>query len=86
MEVILRIAAFLLKYIGFLLTPFFYLFNPYKKLNIPPNKNELLLIPVVDLAQKIRKREVHTFQSLYALFCKKKKLSMSNKMICYVFC
>lgn len=59
MEVMLRIAAFLLKCIGFLLVPILYLFNPYKKVTIPPNKNELLNVPVVDLAQKIRKKEVN---------------------------
>lgn len=60
MEVILRVAAFLLKCLGFVLTPLLGIFNPYNKVKIPPNKNELLNIPVVDLAQKIRKKEVHT--------------------------
>lgn len=59
MEVILRIAAFLLKCLGFILTPLLGVFNAYKKVNIPPNDNELLHIPVVELAQKIRKKEVH---------------------------
>lgn len=58
MEVILRLAAFLLKCLGFILTPLLSIFNPYKKVQIPPIKNELLNIPVVELAQKIRKKEV----------------------------
>lgn len=60
MELILRIAAFLLKCLGFVLTPLLGVFNSYKKVNIPSNENELLNIPVVELAQKIRKKEVHT--------------------------
>lgn len=58
MEVLLRTAAFLLKCIGFLLTPFLTFFNSYKKTKIPPIKNDLINICVVDLAQKIRKQEV----------------------------
>lgn len=60
MEVILRIAAFLLKFIGFLLMPFLCCFNSYKKIPIPSNKNDLLNIAAVDLAQKIRKKQVNT--------------------------
>lgn len=59
MEVILRVAAFLLKCVGFLLMPFLSFFNSYKKIKIPPIKNDILNIPVVDLAQKIRKKEVY---------------------------
>lgn len=58
MELLLRFAAFLLKSVGFLLTPFLTFFNSYKKTKIPPIKNDLINICVVDLAQKIRKREV----------------------------
>lgn len=58
MAVLLRVAAFFLKWIGFLLTPFLILFSPHKKVQIPPIKNDLLNISVVDLAQKIRKKEV----------------------------
>lgn len=58
MEVLLRVAAFLLKCVGFLLTPFLILFNSHKKVKIPPITNDLLNIPVIDLAQKIRKKEV----------------------------
>lgn len=60
MEVLLRVAAFLLKCLGFILMPFLCIFNPYKKMKIPPIKNDLLYIPVVDLARKIRKKEVIT--------------------------
>lgn len=61
MEVLLRFAAFLLKCVGFLLTPFMILFNSHKKVKIPPITNELLTISAVELAQKIRQREVNIF-------------------------
>lgn len=60
METLLRVAAFLLKCLGFIVSPLLAIFNPHKKVQIPPNRNELLNIPVVELAQKIRKKEVHT--------------------------
>lgn len=60
MEVILRIGAFLLKLLGFLLMPFLSICSFYKKIEIPPITNDLLNIPVVDLAQKIRKKEVNS--------------------------
>ncbi|XP_031633362.1 fatty-acid amide hydrolase 2-A-like [Contarinia nasturtii] len=82
MELLLRIAAFFLKCMGFLLTPFFYLFNPYKKLKIPPNKNELLNIPVVDLAQKIRKKEVTSEQVVLAYIERIKEVNpMINALV-----
>lgn len=58
MEVLLRFVAFLLKLGGFLFTPFLILFNTHKKVQIPPITNDLLKLPVVDLAEKIRKQEV----------------------------
>lgn len=58
MEVLLRIMAFLLKCLGFLLTPFLILLNSHKKNKIPQITNDLLKIPVVELAQKIRQKEV----------------------------
>lgn len=59
MEVLLRFVAFLLKLSGYLLTPFLILFNKHKKVAIPPITNDLLKLPVVDLAEKIRQREVN---------------------------
>lgn len=59
MEVLLRVAAFLLKCVGFILMPFLSFFNSYKKFKIPPIKNDLINLSVVDLAQKIRKKEVN---------------------------
>ena len=58
MEVILRFMAFLLKCLGYLAVPFLIVFNSHKKVKIPPIKNDLLKLPVVDLAEKIRAKEV----------------------------
>lgn len=58
MEVLLRIVAFLLKMGGFIFAPFLILFNTHKKVKIPPITNDLLKLPVVDLAEKIRQQEV----------------------------
>lgn len=57
-----------MKMFGFLFTPFLILFNKHKKMKIPPHKNDLLNIPVVDLAEKIRNREVNTKQIKTSFF------------------
>lgn len=58
MEFLLRFVAFLLKFFGFIFAPFLIFFSKHKKIEIPPIRNDLLLLPVVVLAEKIRKREV----------------------------
>lgn len=61
MEIFLRLYAFITKAVNFLLTPIFYivfeLFGKHDKL--PPLKSPLLEICAVDLAEKIRNREVN---------------------------
>lgn len=71
MEVLLRFAAVLLKLFGYLFTPFLILLNTHKKVKIPPIKNDLLKLSVVDLAEKIRQREViiNNYLLLLLLFC-----------------
>lgn len=58
MELLLRFVAFSMKIFGFLFTPILILFNKHKRVKIPAHKNDLLNIPVVDLAEKIRNKEV----------------------------
>lgn len=59
MEVLLRMIAFLLKYIGYLIMPLQCLFNSNKRVKVPPIKNDLLKLAVVDLAEKIRQKQVY---------------------------
>lgn len=56
---LLRSAALLLRVLGYLLTPFLILFNRHKRETIPPIKNDLLKLSVVELAEKIRQKEVN---------------------------
>lgn len=59
MNILVRILAFVLKLMGFITLPFLILFSRYKKSHkVPPVKNPLLNIAVVDLAQKLRDKEV----------------------------
>lgn len=60
MEPIIRFAAFLLKIFGYLILPILIFINKLniKPAKIPPIRNELLYIPAVDLATKIRNKEV----------------------------
>lgn len=60
MEPIIRFAAFLLKIFGYLILPILIFINKrnIKPAKIPPIRNELLYIPAVDLATKIRNKEV----------------------------
>lgn len=61
MEIYLRTYSFIMKILSFLITPFLYLafdvFGKHDKL--PPLQNPLLEICAVDLAEKIRNREVN---------------------------
>lgn len=63
MEMYLRIYTFITKIIAFLITPFLYLrYDIFGKQNkLPPLNNPLLNIGAVDLADKIRNREVNKF-------------------------
>lgn len=71
MEILLRISAFLLKILGYLITPFLILCNSHKKTKIPPIKNDILKLSVCELAEKLRQKEVKYFVYLFFsfLFC-----------------
>lgn len=62
MELLLRFIAGILKYVGYLVTPIVYLFssvNGYNsRVKIPPIRNDILKWSVVDLAEKIRMKQV----------------------------
>lgn len=60
MAIVLRFVLLLIKLIGYLLTPITILVNicRIKQQKILPIRNELLNIPVIDLAAKIRNKEV----------------------------
>lgn len=59
-KIVIRIALAFLLFVGFLLRPlqilYGYVFTPKRKL--PVFRDQLLEIPAVDLAEKIRNREV----------------------------
>lgn len=61
MELLLRFISFCLKIIGYLITPLLVIINyvNYRSIQIPPIENELLKIPAVELAAKIRNKEVN---------------------------
>lgn len=61
MEILLRFIGFCFKIIGFFITPLLALINyfKYSAIRIPPIKNELLKIPAIELASKIRNKEVN---------------------------
>lgn len=60
MDLLIRTLALLLKVFGFLFTPLNALISwiKYRDIQIPAITNELLRLPAVDLAAKIRNREV----------------------------
>lgn len=60
MELGLRLYGLINKIINFLITPFLFLIFDVlgKKGKVPPVKNSILEICAVDLAEKIRSREV----------------------------
>lgn len=59
-KIILRLVLIILSIVGFFIRPFLilygYIYTPKRKL--PPFRDSLLEIPAVDLAEKIRNREV----------------------------
>ena len=61
-KILLRFVLILLSLVGFFIRPalilYGYVFTPKRKL--PPFRDPLLEIPAVDLAEKIRQREVNT--------------------------
>lgn len=61
MEILLRFVSFVLKVIGYFLTPLLAIINyvNYRSIRIPPIDNELLKIPAIELAAKIRNKEVN---------------------------
>lgn len=58
MELLLRIIAGALKYLGYLITPLLCLVNTHRRVKMPPIRNDLLKLSVVDLAEKIRQKQV----------------------------
>ena len=65
MELTLRIYGVINKIINYLLAPFLYLYFDIfgKNEKVPPVKNPILEISAVDLAEKIRSREVSVLKS-----------------------
>lgn len=67
MAIVLRFVLLLMKLIGYLLTPVTILVNlcRIRQQKIPPIRNELLLnLPVIELAAKIRNKEVCIYSKL----------------------
>lgn len=60
MDSLLQLAYALFKIIGFFINPFLAIINYlcYRSIKIPPIQNELLKMPVIELAAKIRNKEV----------------------------
>lgn len=60
MDLLIRLLALVLKVLGFIMIPINSLINwtKYRTHTIPPITNDLLRLPAVDLAAKIRNREV----------------------------
>lgn len=59
MEILLRSILFIIRILGFLLFPIYFIKGIFSgNGKIPPITSQLLNIPVVDLADKIRKKEV----------------------------
>lgn len=58
MEFFLRFIAGILKYCGYLITPLVCLLNTNRRVKIPPIRNDLLKLTVVDLAEKLRQKQV----------------------------
>lgn len=87
MEILLRLFGVLNKIVNFLITPVLFLiydaFGKHEKL--PPIRNPILELAAVDVAEKIRNREVkHYFQTSFhsadrirAKFLKAKTLAIS---------
>lgn len=61
MELLLRFIGLCFKIVGFLITPMLAIINylNYRSIQVPPIKNELLKIAAIDLAAKIRNKEVN---------------------------
>lgn len=61
MELLLRFFGFCFKIVGYLITPLLAIINyfNYRPIQIPPIENELLKIAAIDLAAKIRNKEVN---------------------------
>lgn len=59
-KIILRLVLILLSIVGFFVRPFLILYGYVciKRTKLPPFRDTLLEIPAVDLAEKIRNREV----------------------------
>lgn len=60
MEILLRAIVLLIRILGFLLFPIYFIKGLFSTGKIPPITSQLLTIPVVDLADKIRRQEVIT--------------------------
>lgn len=65
MEIILRFVAMILKVLNIISTPFMIISSRYfyRPIKVPPIENSLLRIAAIDLAEKIRNKEVS------ALYC-----------------
>lgn len=61
MEILLRVIGFCFKIVGYFITPLLAIINylSYRSIQIPSIKNELLKIPAIELASKIRNKEVN---------------------------
>jgi hypothetical protein len=66
MEITLRIYGIINKILNYFLAPFLYLYFDVfgKHGKVPPLKNPILEISAVDLAEKIRSREVRVLKSV----------------------
>lgn len=60
MEILLRAIVLLIRILGYLLFPIYFIKGLFSTGKIPPITSQLLTIPVVDLADKIRRQEVIT--------------------------
>lgn len=58
MEILLRSIVLIIRILGFLLYPIYFIKGLFSTGKIPPITSQLLTIPVVDLADKIRRQEV----------------------------
>lgn len=79
MELLLRFIGFCFKIIGLLITPLLAVINyfKYSPIRIAPIQNELLKIPAVDLAAKIRNREVSSEEVVLAYIARIKEVNPS---------
>lgn len=69
MEILLRSLLFIIRILGFLLFPIYFITGLFTTGKTPPITSHLLTIPVVDLAEKIRKKEV--INLIYSVIDKK---------------